>query len=617
MQTKTGGKLNLNNKKGTRPMKKNKIIMTVRDSSIFLLMFMTIILIYTTTLWIIKIPITKSHLPLEFIITVATFIAWQIFKTTRTTKKEDEKRPTIKEILSKEKIIQTACAILIGTVIFTVSAYVEGKIYDTTSDGNTYHKLAVGSMKNGWNPLYGSCKDFTEEEGNALTVNEGNINYLWADHYAIGTEIIGANVYAFSGNIETGKVYNLIMMYVCFGVSLGYMFTEKKLHIVKALVISIVLAINPITLTQWGTYYVDTTVLTALFVTLIELLSISKDKSENKRCLEKYFILGMSIALCSNAKFTGLAYEVAFCGSFYLYWLIKLRKNKDVLKKEFVFNTIFYIIAGMITIAVIGGSSYLMNTIKHKHPFYPLYGENHVENMVNKEIPESVSKRSYIEQFLVSVFSEGINVSPAYYPEGGIEPVLKVPFMFTKEELGRYCIPDIRMGGFGPLYSGIFIITLIVIIVMIIDYIRNKKIDELIQLLIITILSVAMVAILGGAYWARYIPYVYFISVMALTYLMEKRKKIINVCAIVFAAIFIGNTLMVARTSTKSYLENSRYIKRNFVEFENYAKDKEYVDIELNSRNCQGILYNIDDRGIKVKVQEKTDKNRDVFMFKY
>ena len=173
------------------------------------------------------------------------------------------------------------------------------------------------------------------------------------------------------------------------------------------------------------------------------------------------------------------------------------------------------------------------------------------------------------------------------------------------------------MGGFGPLYSGIFIIALIVLVIMVIDYIKNKKFDELAQLLIITVLSIAMIAILGGGYWARYIPYIYFISIMTLTYVMEKKNMITNICGIAFALVFVANTLLVARTSTKSYLENSRYVKRNFVEFENYAKDKEYIEIELNNRNCQGVLYNIDDRGIKVKIQEKIDGNRDVFMFKY
>ena len=44
-------------------------------------------------------------------------------------------------------------SILLGTIVFSVSVYCLGKIYDTTQDGNTYHKLAVGSMKNGWIPL--------------------------------------------------------------------------------------------------------------------------------------------------------------------------------------------------------------------------------------------------------------------------------------------------------------------------------------------------------------------------------------------------------------------------------------------------------------------------------
>ena len=68
---------------------KDKIIVTIKNSSIFLLMFMTIILMYTTILWIVKVPITKFHLPMEFIITVILFIAWQIFKINKKMKKEN------------------------------------------------------------------------------------------------------------------------------------------------------------------------------------------------------------------------------------------------------------------------------------------------------------------------------------------------------------------------------------------------------------------------------------------------------------------------------------------------------------------------------------------------
>ncbi len=51
-------------------------------------------------------------------------------------------------------------AIVLGMLLFVGTTFIEGKIYDFTADGNTYHKLAIGSMKNGWNPAYEDSKDF-------------------------------------------------------------------------------------------------------------------------------------------------------------------------------------------------------------------------------------------------------------------------------------------------------------------------------------------------------------------------------------------------------------------------------------------------------------------------
>ncbi len=585
---------------------KDKVLEIIKKSGIFLLEFLTVILLYTTILWVIKVPITKYHIVIEFGITIILFILLYFIKNIGIKIKPDKER-------IKEFILPILIAILLGTIIFTASVYVCGKIYDTTSDGNTYHKLAIGSMKNGWIPLYGSCKDYTEEDGNVVTVMEGNINYLWADHYAIGTEIIGANIYAFSGNIESGKAFSLVMMYACFAIMLEYLCKNRKINIIAGLIISFVATVNPITVTQVGTYYVDTTLAMGLFIIFIELLSITE-----KRDKEKYLILAMAIIICSNAKFTGLAYAGVFCVAFYFYWLIKERKDKAELTKLFKENTIFYVITVIVTVAIVGMSSYLMNTINSKNPFYPLYVEGHVDNMVNQEIPVSLSSKSHLEQFLISVFSEGRNVSPAYYPEGGIEPKLKIPFTVTEEELNNYTIPDIRMGGFGPLYSGIFIITIIISIVMIVDYIKNKKYDELIQYLLIFVISFALVIFLDGAYWARYIPYVYFISIMNLTYLFEKQKRWINVLGYAVGIIMIVNSLLVTKIAFSSYVSNSKYVKNNFQSFKEYCQTQEEpVEIKLNIIAYQGVLYNIDDLGIKVKINQELDAKRDVFMFKY
>ncbi len=582
-------------------MKKN-IIKTIGMSAIFLFMFIIIIQLYTNILFLINISITKWHLPIEFGITILIFggIYFLLAK---------KKNESIKKV-----IIQIIASICIGALVFTIAVFGVGKIYDVTADGNTYHKLGVGSMKNGWNPLYESSKDFTQEDGNALTVSENNINYLWADHYAIGTETIGANIYAFTNNIESGKAFTLVMMFIGFGIVLEYLaiqreWISKKFGIIKALVISILLVVNPITVVQIGTYYVDAALSISLFLIITELIAINTKKDD---LFENYLILAMAIGMCSNAKFTGLGYAGVFCAAFYIYGVIKNRKDK----KYIVRNTIFYIITVIITVCVLGGTSYLKNIIKNGHPFYPLYGEGHVDNMVNQEIPKSLAEKPNIVQFFISIFSKGENVSPAYSDVLN-EPDLKVPFTIAEGEIENYSIPDIRVGGFGPLYSGIFIITIGIIVAICIDYIRNKKYNSLITYGIVIGVSAILLIALDGSYWARYIPYVYLISIMNLAYLLEKNGKVSNIIGIIFALIMFVNSGLILYTSAKSYIGNSRYVKNNLIQFEEYSKDMESVPIKLNLDAYQGVQYNLDDLGINVILDNNLTSQRDGFLFKY
>ena len=600
---------------------KDKIITVIKKSAIFLLTFLSMILLITTTLWIIKIPISIINLPIEFVLSIILFI----IVSCRIKNKKNKEIDIEKCMLESWKTLLVS--ILLGTIVFSVSVYCLGKIYDTTQDGNTYHKLAVGSMKNGWNPLYGSCRDYTEEDGNVVTVIDGNRNYLWADHYAIGTEIIGANIYAFTGNIESGKVSSIIMIYICFGITLAYLSEDRKMKLLRSIIVAFVLSVNPITVTQIGTFYVDTALAMSLFIMFIELFKITHSQNENKvenykttfkNNIEEYLILGMSILICANAKLTGIAYSGVFCIAFYIYWLIKNRKDKKLLKSTFIINTVFYLIVLIVTIAIVGASSYLMNLIKHKSLFYPLSGENHVENMVNREIPESLSTKSHLEQFLTSIFSKGKNVSPAYYPEQHEEPEIKIPFTMTRSELKNYVIPDIRMGGFGPLYSGIFIISTITTIIAVIDFIKNKKTNQLIPYSIIVLISIGLVLGLDGGYWARYVPYVYFVSIMNLAYLFEKKQKSISIISYIIGIIILINSLSVSYSAFNGYISNSRYVNSRLKEFKEYSSTVQgKVEIKLNEFVFQGVEYNINDLGVKFKVNQNLQASRDGFLFKY
>ena len=214
---------------------KEKILRTIKKSAMFLLLLTISILVITACLFFVKVTVTPYHLPIIYLLVIGVY--WLVYK------KEDWKI--------------NLSGLIVATMIFITSIVVFSNIYDVTSDGNTYHKLAIGSMKNGWNPVYESSKDFTIEKGNVFDPAEKNMNTLWADHYTKGTEIFAAVIYAFTGNIESGKIYTVLFMYIVFGILVSYLAEHKKVNILASFAIALLLVVNPITLVQMGNYYID------------------------------------------------------------------------------------------------------------------------------------------------------------------------------------------------------------------------------------------------------------------------------------------------------------------------------------------------------------------------
>ena len=271
--------------------KENKIYIILdylKESALFLLISITLILIITNILFVVRINITSFHLPIIYIISIIFFIFYR--------KKENFKKSLI--------------SILIGTLFFIISIILVGRIYDITADGNTYHKLAVGALKNGWNPLYESVEDF---KVNPFKILDDNVNAKWVNHYARGTETFGAVVYAFTNNIETAKVFNILWLFIGLFVSY-WILKQMKIEEWKSILIAAVLAFNPIIMTHLTNLYLDGVLAISLFmIILICSIKVKWEDKENEK--DNYLILAMAIIWCCNTKFNGFAFTAVFAGS--------------------------------------------------------------------------------------------------------------------------------------------------------------------------------------------------------------------------------------------------------------------------------------------------------------
>ena len=563
------------------------------ESAKFLLFLMTLILLITSLLFLVNVEITKFHLP---VISIIAIIIYLLYK--------------------KKNLKTTVYAVLIGVIFFSLSTFAMGKIYDGTADGNTYHKLTIGALKNGWNPIYQDIADFNENKGNPFDILEDNVNVKWSNHYAMGTEEFGAVVYAFTGNIETSKVFNILWIYIGLFILYG-LFKKMKINSLKSSLLALVLAINPISLTQIFNLYLDGVLSISLFtIIIIEIIKCLYNDNDK----ELNLILGMAIIWCCNVKFTGLAFAAIFCIVLYLYRHIRnFIKDKKVFTEHLIKETLYYIVVVILALVVVGSSTYTKNFVTHGHPLYPLYGKGHVANMVMMEMPDSMQEYSSLRIFLTSIFAKGENVSPSY-AEVQNDPDLKIPFTTSREEISNYSIPDIRMGGFGPMFSGIFIITVIGLILTLIELIKKKEYEKLSVYGILTLTTIILVLALDGSYWARYIPYVFLLPTYLLIHLFKKdisTKKVLNIIGIIVVGIFAINSLLILKTQYHATRSSTGYINERIRELKTYYEENEYIEIKLPHHGLQGVEYNLDDLGIKNYNLTEEKLKYEGYMFTY
>ena len=114
----------------------------------------------------------------------------------------------------KQSKIEVILGLILGCGVFILCVFISQNILDFAHDSNWYHKAALGSLANGWNPVYEEFGEFS----NSSELNIVNMNYaaIFTQHYCKASWISGANIYCLTGDIETGKAVNLLMAYILF-----------------------------------------------------------------------------------------------------------------------------------------------------------------------------------------------------------------------------------------------------------------------------------------------------------------------------------------------------------------------------------------------------------------
>jgi len=427
-------------------------------------------------------------------------------------------------------------AALFGIVLMlTVSYGLAVHFLDVTWDGQGYHQSAILKLANGWDPV-------------TTYVKTGENRLLkYANYYSKGPWVCAASVFRLTGNIETGKMFNLLLMMSAFLLSLVLLLRLRGFGRYSVL-FALLAALNPVSVCQMFSFLVDGQ-LAALIVIAISLGLLFFIE-------ENYLIdagFSAAIVLGFNVKFNGVAYIglvvfFLFLGAWFFY------------RSRFTWKRIrITVYAGLIAVFLVGFNPYVTNTACYGNPFYPILGPHKID-VLRLQRPVNFINKNRFSKLYLSLFSRSENSQGLLFQFTHS----KNPFTFTETEFRWFVQSSLRIGGFGPLFGGILILSLLSFFGMMLLY--RKERPELMLFLAGLILSVI---INPDGWWARLAPQLWLFPLILAGYLFSLKKKIAKGFGFAVVLLLLGNIAGITWSYTTQYAAVNRKLKQQLHSLEN------------------------------------------------
>ncbi len=491
-------------------------------------------------------------------------------------------------------IKKIAITTVVGILIMAACMFVCMHVYDWTWDGNAYHKSMVGLLKNSWNPLALSFFDYA-----ALNFPFIEGVAAWYDAYPKGTEIFGACVYSITNNIESGKCFNLLSVVALFCISYAILKATNKLKNWQILCCISAAVLNPVIVIQCFTYYVDGFLGEILLLCLISLIYITFFK-KGKYAIACWYFIFVSINIGFNVKFSAIIFFAVLCLTFFCYWLVyAIKENVFLIKALTVVKYSFYLFAFSVLsgLFITGVTSYVINTIRYHNPLYVMIGSN-ANNGIIENLPVAFRNMSNIESFFISLFSRCSNNKAIENTE------LKLPMTFNVSDYYQAQLCDTRVAGWGILFSGIFVISMLVLSIYLLKKdVLLERINKLTTVLLMVFF--VSVAIIPALCWARFCIPLFWIPCGVLIYIFLNSNNIKSgLCYMTFVAGLIITLLFLNLLPTldKNYslIKNYPIVHSQIEKLNSISKNESNnIKIWFNSQyDFYGRIFNLYDYGI-------------------
>ena len=426
----------------------------------------------------------------------------------------------------------------IGLAVVALAPVLAASFFDFGWDGQWYHQTAVFQMAHGWNPLRDPMHRFAS----------GDVEPLLR-HYSKAPWFVALALFETTHNIEAAKAGTWIalaaMFSAVFATCRDFGMRRRRAAVVAALV-----TLNPVAVCESASYLVDGLMVSFLTCFVAGLFRWFRHSSPLVLA-----VMIASAALCINTKLTGLVYLCFACAAGGLYVLIQRR----ALLTRFLGVQVLAILLGVL---VFGYNPYVTNTIYRGNPFYPLLGAavgpganpSGLDPIDMFETPRNMIGRNCAVRLGYAIFGRP-GAQPVF---GGDNARLMWPLDVGWDDFNMFRIHGVRVAGFGPLFSGAFLVSLVLIGIALV---RPGVPREVVMLFSGAI--VASLLISRHTWWARLGPQFWWLPIMAvIAGLSVPGLRAARGTARGLAALLLVNSTLVAFAHFRWESEATRTLSR-------------------------------------------------------
>lgn len=311
------------------------------------------------------------------------------------------------------------------TIAAAGSIVLAGLVPDTTYDGQWYHQEAVLRLVEGWNPVAGELAASELPDPDQRSRVEG---------YPAASWVAGASAATLTGRLDHAAWTTPALAVAGWWLAWAALIGGLGMGRLPAAAVSAVMAANPVVLVQLLNSQLDGDLAACLLVLAVTPWLRAATPSRLVPAAA-----AAAVAMAVGVKLTGgLFAGVLAAGAV----LLPLRRRPDV-------AVAVAVAAGLaVGVLLVGFHPYVTNLVRHGHPLYPVLGPDRRPILDPPEIGR-------VEGLLVSAFSRSRHAATSDEAVSALlrRDGLKPSFVVGRDEVAAFAVPDVRIGGFGPLYG--------------------------------------------------------------------------------------------------------------------------------------------------------------------